>query len=198
MAMIQAQIRTGKGTGDSRQLRRDARVPAVLYGGTKENRSLSLDLKELLKLLDTEGTALRTHRQDMTIDGHLRVAVLLRDYQIHPLTGLPLHVDFMRFDPNQIIHVNIPVHITDEAQCPGIKEGGIVELIARDVDVHCRAGDLPNSIDISVANMHIGDSVHLHDLQLPPGVETSETENSTVLTIVGVKGTATDEADAIE
>lgn len=193
MALIQAQTRDGIGTGTTRELRRNARVPAVLYGGKKDNRNLSLDLKDWNKLLDTEGTALRTHHQDMVIDGTLRVAVLMRDYQIHPLTGLPLHVDFMRFDPNQIIHVKVPVHIVGETKSPGVKAGGVVELIQKELAVHCRADDLPDSIEISIAELNIGGSIHIKQVALPKGVEITAEDNFTVVTIVGTRSDDADE-----
>ncbi|MBF0295991.1 MAG: 50S ribosomal protein L25/general stress protein Ctc [Magnetococcales bacterium] len=190
MATIQAQSRAGLGTGNARQLRRAARLPAILYGGNDANSTLSLDLKEWLKLLDTEGSALRTHHQELLIDGNQKVAVLMRDYQIHPVTGLPLHVDFMRFDPSQVIHVSVPVHVVDEAKSPGIKMGGILEIICKDLDVHGRADRIPDAIEISVASLGIGDSIHIQDIQLPDGVEVSAEENFTILTMVGVHGEA--------
>ncbi|MEO5330903.1 MAG: 50S ribosomal protein L25/general stress protein Ctc [Magnetococcus sp. YQC-5] len=193
MALIQAQTRDGIGTGTARHLRRNARIPAVLYGGAKNNRNLSIDLKDWIKLLDTEGTALRTHHQDMMIDGTLRVAVLMRDYQIHPVTGLPLHVDFMRFDPNQIIHVKVPVHLVGETKSPGVKAGGVVELIQKELEVHCRADDLPNFIEISIAELNIGASIHIKQVALPKGVEITAEDNFTVVTIVGTRGTAEDD-----
>ncbi|MBF0271760.1 MAG: 50S ribosomal protein L25/general stress protein Ctc [Magnetococcales bacterium] len=192
MAMIMAQTREGLGKGASRLMRRNARVPAVLYGGTRQNRNLSLDQKDLLKLLDTEGSGLRTHRQDMVIDGDVRVAVLLRDYQIHPVTGMPVHVDFMRFDPDQIIHVRVPIHVSGETKCPGIKAGGVMDVIQKDVEVHCRADDLPNFIEVSIATLDIGDAVHVKDLELPKGVEIPHEDNFTLVTIVGTQAEAVD------
>ncbi|MBF0213507.1 MAG: 50S ribosomal protein L25/general stress protein Ctc [Magnetococcales bacterium] len=194
MAMIQAQTRDGAlGKGPSRLLRRNARVPVVLYGGTRQNRNLSMDQKELLKLLDNEGSGLRTHRQDMVIDGDIRVAVLLRDYQIHPVTGMPVHVDFMRFDPDQVIHVRVPLRVIDEAKCPGIKAGGVLDMIQKDVEVHCRADDLPNFIETSVATLKVGDSIHVKDLKLPKGVEIPAEENYAVIALVGTQSAASDE-----
>ncbi len=198
MAMIEAQIREGSGTGPSRQVRREARVPAVLYGGEKENRNLSVNLKDWLKLLDTEGSALRTHRQDMVIDDRLRVAVLMRDYQIHPVTGLPLHIDFMRFDPNQVIEVKIPVHVLNEEKCPGIKAGGVLEHILKELEVRCRTADLPNFIELSVLKLQIGDAIHTSDITLPEGVEVASEENLAILTITGVKAELSDETVDVE
>ncbi|GAB0057050.1 50S ribosomal protein L25 [Candidatus Magnetaquicoccaceae bacterium FCR-1] len=196
MAIIQAQTREGLGKGASRFLRRQARVPAVLYGGTRQNRNLSLDRKELLKLLETEGSGLRTHRQDMVIDGDVRVAVLLRDYQIHPISGMPEHVDFMRFDPNQIIQVEVPIRLKDEEICVGLKGGGMLDLIQKEVEVQCRADDLPNFLEVSVAKLEIGDAIHVRDLQLPEGVHINAEDNFTVVTVVGVHGEAAENAVA--
>lgn len=196
MAIIQAQTREGLGKGASRFLRRQARVPAVLYGGTRQNRNLSLDRKELLKLLETEGSGLRTHRQDMVIDGDIRVAVLLRDYQIHPISGMPEHVDFMRFDPNQIIQVEVPIRLKDEETCVGLKAGGMLDLIQKEVEVQCRADDLPNFLEVSVAKLEIGDAIHVRDLQLPEGVHINAEDNFTVVTVVGVLGEAAENAVA--
>lgn len=190
MAIINAASRDGAGKGVARKLRREGRVPAVLYGGGVANVNLSLDAKEWSMLLLKEQSALRTNRQNMIIDGHRRAPVLMRGLQTHPLTGNVTHVDFTRFDPNQQIEINVPVHISGEEECPGIKEGGVMQIVRRELEVNCLAKNVPNSIEVSIAELSIGDSIHIDDIALPEGAEVRRDVNFTVVAIVAVKAEA--------
>ncbi len=192
MLNINAQTRNDVGKGVARQLRRDGRIPANLYGAGRPNRNLSLDSKEWMDLVEKHGSGLRTNRQNMVIDEKLRVAVLLRDFQIHPVSGNPVHVDFMRFDPNQKLEIMVPVEIAGEEECPGIKEGGVLQTVRRELEVSCLAGNIPNEIIISVANLTIGDSIHIEDITLPEGVEVHTDVNFTIAAIVGVQAEEVD------
>ena len=198
MAMINAQSREGVGKGVARKLRREGRVPAVLYGGGRDNRNLSVDIREWMALVEQEGTSLRTNSQNLVVDAESRVAVLLRGFQIHPVTGGPVHVDFMRFDPNQKVEVAVPVKVVDEEKSPGIKEGGILQMVRRELDVRCRAGDIPNFFEISIEKMGIGDSIHIDDIEMPEGVEVPREVNFTILAVVGVKAEELEEGAVAE
>lgn len=187
MAMIQAQERTGAGKGVARKLRRAGRIPAVLYGGGQPNVNLSLDAKEWGMLLSREQSSLRTQRQNMVIDGTRRAQVLMRDVQFHPLSGLSVHADFMRFDPNQRVDLAVPVQVVGEEDCPGIKEGGVLQTVRHELEVSCLAKDVPNFIKISVGGMAIGDSIHIDDVVLPEGVTVHREVNFTIVAVVAVK-----------
>lgn len=187
MATIHAQSRTRAGKGVARKLRREGRIPAVLYGAGQPNINLSLDSKVWHALFAKEQTSLRTHRQDMVIDSVNRVPVLVRGFQIHPLSGHAVHIDFSRFDPTQKIELSIPVHVVGKEVCPGVKAGGILQVVRRELEITCLARDTPSFIEISIENMEIGRSIHIDDIQLPPGVEIHREVNFTILAIVAVK-----------
>ncbi len=193
MAVINAKTRDGAGKGVARKLRREGRVPAVLYGGGQPNINLSLDAKEWDDLLVKEKSKLRTHRQEMVIDGSNRSLVLMRGFQIHPLSGNAVHVDFTRFDPNQEIEISIPIHIVGEEKCPGVKAGGILQVVQRELEITCLAGKVPDSIEISVANLELGHSIHIEDIALPDGVEAHGEADATILTVVAIRSEAVDE-----
>ncbi|MBF0629519.1 MAG: 50S ribosomal protein L25/general stress protein Ctc [Magnetococcales bacterium] len=189
MAVIKATKRDGTGKGVARQLRRDGRVPAVLYGGpkTKSNLNLSLEMRELLKTLEVEGSNIRVKVIELVIEGAGTEKALMRGLQVHPVSGRPVHVDFMRFDAHQKIQVMIPIHVVDEDQCPGIRSGGILQLVQHEMEIHCQAGAIPESINISVKGLEIGHSIHLRDIQLPQGTEVHGDQNMTIVTMVGIK-----------
>jgi len=193
MATIMAQSRSGTGKGVARKLRREGRIPAVLYGAGRPNRNLSLHVREWMALVETERTSLRTARQNLVIDRTGRVAVLMRGFQVHPVTGNPIHVDFLRFDPNKMIDVSVPVRLLEEEESPGLKEGGVLQFARRELEVHCRAGDIPNVINLSVADLKIGDAIHIQDVSLPQGVEVLSDTNFTVVAVVGIKAEEVEE-----
>lgn len=196
MALIKATKRDGTGKGVARQLRRDGRIPAVVYGSKKSNVNISLELRGLLKTLEVEGSNIRVKVIDLEVEGGVNEKVLMRGLQVHPVSGRPVHVDFMRFDALQKIQVMIPVHLVDEDQCPGIRSGGIVQLVQHELDVHCQAGSIPEVISISVKGLEIGHSIHLRDIQLPPGAEVYGDVNMTIVTISGVKAEQAEDAVA--
>ena len=195
MALINTQTRTGTGKGVSRQLRREAKIPAILYGGGQPNVNLFMDAKEWNMLVAKERSSLRTKRQEMLIDNSNRVPVLLRSCQIHPLSGDTIHIDFTRFDPTQKIELFVPVAVLDEELCPGIKEGGVLQVVRHELEISCMAKDVPNAIEISVKSLQIGHSIHIEDIQLPPGVEVHTDVNFTILAIISVKGEAAPEEE---
>ncbi|MBF0108098.1 MAG: 50S ribosomal protein L25/general stress protein Ctc [Magnetococcales bacterium] len=195
MAIIKATKRDGTGKGVARQLRRDGRVPAVLYGGpkTKSNINLSLELRELLKTLEIEGTNIRVKVIDLVIDGVGTEKSLMRGLQLHPVSGRPVHVDFMRFDAHQKIQVMVPIHVVDEDQSPGIRSGGILQLVQHEMEIHCQAGAIPEAIEVSIKGLEIGHSIHLRDIQLPAGTEVHGDQNMTIVTLIGVKAEQVEE-----
>ncbi|HIJ85134.1 MAG TPA: 50S ribosomal protein L25/general stress protein Ctc [Magnetococcales bacterium] len=197
MALIKATKRDGTGKGVARQLRRDGRIPAVLYGGGKGkgNVNLALELRAFLKTLEVEGSNIRVKVIDLNIEGVGNEKVLMRGLQIHPVSGWPEHVDFMRFDAHQKIQVMIPVHVMDEDQCPGLRDGGILQLVQHELDIHCQAGAIPEAIHISIKGLEIGHSVHLRDIQLPPGSEVYGDQSMTIVSIVGVKAEQAEDMD---
>ncbi len=183
MATIKAESREGTGKGVARAMRREGRIPAVLYGGGRDNKNLSMSSKEWMEIVEENGSSLRTQRQTLIIDGKAKQMVLLRGYQVHPVNGGPVHVDFMRFNPKQKVEVEVPVIIVGEEEAPGVKEGGIVQQIRRELEVQCLAGDIPENFEISVAHMEIGDSIHIEDVEMPEGVVVNTDVNFTIVAL---------------
>lgn len=196
MATINAEKRDGTGKGVARALRREGRIPAVLYGGGQPAINLTLDAKQFNTLVEKEGSDLRTQRQDMIIGKSTRAMVLLREYQVHSVNERVLHVDFLRFDPSKEIDVAVPVLLVGEESCPGVKRGGVVQHIRRELEVHCKAGDIPHEIEVDVSGLDIGDSVHIEDITLPPGVEVFTDVNFTIAALVGVQAESVSDDDA--
>lgn len=196
MAKIQVLSRDGTGKGVARKLRREGRIPAVIYGAGLPNVNLSVERKAFLKLMETERGGLTTHRQDLEVDGGNIVPALIRSMSFDPVSDLPIHIDFLRFDPTRKIDVEIPVRVVDEDRCPGIKVGGILQIVTHEIPVQCLAGDIPEAIVVSVAELDMGESIHIHDIRLPAGVTVHSEADFTVVTLAGRKAEEAGEGEA--
>ena len=181
---INAVIREAKGTGASRRLRHEGKVPGVLYGGKDEAKSIELDAKDLFMQFKHE--AFHASILTLNLDGK-KESVLLRDYQMHPVRNNIQHIDLQRIDENKKLSVKIPFHFLNEDVAPGVKlEGGVVSHIMVDVDILCLPKDLPTYIEVDLINLSIGDSIHLSDIKAPEGVELTalSEENDPIITSI--------------
>ena len=168
---LHAEIRDSSqlGSKQSRNLRRSGKVPAVMYGGTKEPLSISVDANILLQHLKHE--AFYSHILTLTINGSSE-RVILRGLQRHPSKPEILHLDLLRTSEDQQLKVNVPIHFTGEDECVGVKQqGGIVSHLQTEVEVSCLPKDLPEFIPIDISHLNIGSALHLSDLVVPEGVE---------------------------
>ena len=166
---INAVKRDVKGTGASRRARRAGNVPGVVYGGGKDAVNLEMNHKELF--LQFRHEAFHASILDLILDGK-KESVLLRDYQMHPVRNTIQHIDFQRVSANEKVHVRIPFHFMHEDTAPGVKiGGGIVAHIMTEAEVSCLPKDLPEFIEVDLAALELGDSVHLSQISLPKGVE---------------------------
>jgi large subunit ribosomal protein L25 len=167
---LQAQARADKGKGASRRLRRlENLVPAVLYGDDKPAAMLSVPHKDLLKCLESE--AFYSSIINLIVDGQEQ-KVLLRDVQRHPAQPRVLHVDFQRVSGSKKIHMRVPLHFINEESCIGVKQsGGAISHSLSQLDITCLAADLPEYIEVDLANVDVGQIIHISDLKLPKGVE---------------------------
>jgi len=167
---LNAQARSDLGKGASRRLRRNANlVPAVVYGGDKPAESISLIAKDLAKLLDNE--AAFSHVLSLNIDGK-KQNVIIKALQRHPAKGFVLHADFQRVVAGQKLTAHVPLHFLNEATSVGVKQqGGEVSHLVTEVEVSCQPKDLPEFIEVDLANVEVGQIVHLSDIKLPKGVE---------------------------
>ena len=181
---INAVLRDAKGTGASRRLRHEGKVPGVLYGGKGDAKSIELNAKDLFMQFKHE--AFHASILTLNLDGK-KESVLLRDYQMHPVRNNIQHIDLQRIDENKKLSVKIPFHFLNEDIAPGVKlEGGVVSHIMVDVDISCLPKDLPTYIEVDLVNLSIGDSIHLSEIKAPEGVELTalSEENDPIITSI--------------
>ena len=185
--LIKAAARSRAGKGAARAERRAGRVPGIIYGDGKPPVPISIDYAELRQRIYAGRFLTTVH--DVEIDG-VKHRVIPRDFQLDTLRDLPLHVDFMRLGEGATIRVNIPVHVVNAEQSPGVKRGGTVSIVAHTIEVRCRADAIPAAIEVDVGALEINYSKHLSDIELPPGVRVVSGRDITLVTVVPPSGYA--------
>ena len=200
---LSAETRDRVGKGASRALRREGRVPAVLYGNNKEPLSIHVEERALMKLLNT-GHFMNSVVMIDTGDGK-PVRTLPKDVALHPVTDRPEHVDFLRISEHAKVHVNVPVTFTDEDAAPGIKRGGVLNVVRHELELVVDAANIPDEIEISLKGFDVGDSIHISHVTLPKGAESAITDRDfTIATLVAPsamkssEGEETTETEVIE
>ena len=203
--VVEAELRSDEGKGASRRLRRlEAKVPAIIYGGDSAPVSLSLIRKDLEKHLEKE--AFYSAIIEVAYDGKKEKAIL-KALQRHPAKDFPMHADFFRVEENKAIKVSVPLHFVNEETCVGVKlGGGRIQHTVNEVEVLALPADLPEFIEVDMADIQVGDIVHLSDLKLPEGVtstalalgEDRDMGVASVLAPRGGKGAADAAGDAAE
>ena len=164
-----AESRGDMGKGASRRLRKSEIVPAIVYGAKKAALSIQLKHSDVLKSSSQE--SFYSQILDLSIDGKVE-RVVLKDMQRHPYKPFVMHMDFQRVDESAALTIRIPVHFLNEEDCIGVKqEGGVIARLMTEIEITCLPKDLPEFIEVDVANLSVGDAVHLADLVLPDGVE---------------------------
>lgn len=181
---LNTELRNEHGTALSRKLRRDKKVPAVIYGAGKDTLALTLDHDEVLHALENE--AFYSHILTIKVDGKAEQAVL-RDVQRHPFKPKILHLDLQRISAKEKLHMNVPLHFIGEEDAPGVKQdNGIVSHLESSVEISCLPADLPEYIEVNVANLELGSTIHLSELKLPKGVELIELQQENDLPVVSI------------
>jgi large subunit ribosomal protein L25 len=187
---IIAELRDVQGTGASRRLRHAGKIPAILYGSGKDTAMLTLSHNSLYHNMEDESF----HSSILTveIDGKKEKAIL-RDVQMHAYKQLIMHIDLQRVSAKDKIHMNVPFHFTGAEEAPGVKvESGIVSHLITELDIVCLPDDLPEFISIDISALNLGDSIHLSEITLPEGVESSALSHGddlAVVTVVAVRAT---------
>ena len=200
---LNAEIREDLGKGASRRLRRSGRIPAVVYGAGKPPVSITLRHDDLFHALENE--AFYSHIITLSL-GKKKEKVILKDLQRHPFKPVLLHADFLRVKSGEAFTTSVPVHFIHEEQCYGVKtEGGLLVHLVNDVEISCKPKDLPEYIEVDVANLKLGETIHLSDIEPPKGVEFvalshGEQSHDIALVTITKKGgsAAADEAEAAE
>ncbi len=180
---IKATVRTRAGTGSAREVRRLAGVPGVIYGDGGAPQSIALQTNEVVNLMN-RGRFLSTVIE-LDLDG-AKTRVIPREVQIHPVNGKLVHVDFQRVSQGSRIRVSVPVRFVHEALSPGLKRGGVLNIVRHEIEVTCPADAIPEVFEFSLEGLEIGRSLHISAIALPPGVKpTIQGRDFTVATIAG-------------
>ncbi len=192
-----AQPRDRAGKGVARATRREGRVPAVIYGGKEPPVMVALELKDLARR--AHSAAFFNHLIELDVDGK-KHRVLPRDVQFHPLNENPIHVDFLRIAADATIEVAVPVEFVNQEASPGLKRGGVLNIVRHEVDLVCPVEAIPDHITIDMTGFEVGDSVHISHVKLPANVTSSISDRDfTIATIVAPSGLKSDDAaDAAE
>ena len=179
---LPAETRERAGKGASRALRREGRVPAVIYGGKEEPTLIHVEAKELVRQLGTG------HFMNSIVEielGGKTIKTLPKDVSLHPVNDRPEHVDFFRLAKGAKVEVNVPVVFTNEEASPGLKKGGVLNVVRHELDLICDADKIPSEIEIDVTGKEVGDSIHISEVTLPGGVESAITDRDyTIATLV--------------
>jgi len=181
---IKAATRTTKGNGPARAMRRQGRIPAILYGRGTEPLMLSVDKKELENTVK-QGAVGRSLYNLVIDDGKQSKAAMVKELQTHPVTDEILHIDFYAVDMERKVRVNVPVVTTGKAK--GVELGGMLQIIRREVEVLCLPGLIPESLVVDISDLDLGDSLHVRDIPLGENIEIPADVNYTVLTILSPK-----------
>jgi len=191
---LPAETRDRAGKGASRALRRDGRVPAVVYGDKKEPLSVHVEEKLLTKMLST---------------GHFMNSVIMvevggkpnrtlpKAVDFHPVTSRPIHVDFLRIGEHSKVNVNIPVRFDNEEDSPGLKRGGVLNVVQHEIELICDASEIPDELHIDLTGLDIGDSIHISQVTLPKGAKAAiDDRDFTVATVVAPSAMKAEEEEA--
>jgi large subunit ribosomal protein L25 len=179
---LAATVRSGSGKGAARSVRREGRIPAVIYGGGDPAEPITLDYRDLNRLIYA-GHFLTTIF-DLDVGGR-KQRVIPRDYQLDPIKDLPLHIDFLRLKPGTMLRVDVPVHFKGQDVSPGLKKGGTLNIVRHVINMRVPADSIPEAVTVDLTHVDIAESVHISAVTLPEGCRpTIRDRNFTVATIV--------------
>ena len=165
---LRAEPRSGTGKGPAFQMRKQGLVPGVIYGGDAEPENVSLDFRVLERHVET-GTFLTT--LFMLEVGGKKTRVLPRALQVDPVSDRPVHVDFMRLTQGAKVRIAIPVHFKNQGESPGLKRGGVLNIVQHEIDLLCPADAIPDTIEVDLTGLDIHDSIHISSIELPQGLK---------------------------
>jgi large subunit ribosomal protein L25 len=188
---LNARARKSAGKGAARAIRREGRVPGVIYGGKKDPETISLDYVDVLKAVNT-GQFLSTI-YSVNIEDGKKTRVIPRDVQFDPIKDFPLHVDFLRVSKDARLIVEITVNFIGEENSPGMKRGGNLNIVRHEIEISSPADSIPDSIEADISELDIGDTLHSSALKLPEGVELTITDRD--FTIASISGQVSEEAE---
>lgn len=167
--VIAAQVRERAGKGAARAARRAGMVPCVIYGAKKDPTIIAIERRKLVQEIEQGGFTSRL--LDIDLGGNGKEHVLPRDIHYHPVTDVPMHVDFLRVTDSTLINVEVPVQFVGEEECPGLKVGGVLNIVRHAVELKCRAGAIPEILLANLGGLEIGDSIRISSIDLPGGAK---------------------------
>ncbi len=178
---IQASARAQVGKGAARAVRRQGQTPAVIYGGGAAPEAIALDANKTRLLI--YGGHFLTTLFDISVDGKTQ-RVIPRDYQLDPVKDFPIHVDFLRVAAGQTVTVEVPIHVVGQESSPGVKSGGLVQIVEHSLEITVEPELIPEAFEVSVAGLQIGDALEAGVIKLPKGAKLSVGSDATIVTIV--------------
>ena len=188
---LKAEARDRVGKGSARELRRNGKVPAVIYGDKQAPLAIALSYKDVYYKI--HGGGFLTTVATIDVDGK-KIQVLPKDFQLDPVKDFPIHVDFLRISKDTEVNVNIPVRFINEEKSPGIKRGGTLNVVRHEVEFHCPANAIPDFITVDLEGADIGDSIHISAVKLPAGVKPVISDRDfTIATIAGTAAAKSEE-----
>jgi large subunit ribosomal protein L25 len=203
-SVLKAEVRERGGKGAARAVRREEKVPAVIYGDKKPPMMISLPLRETTRRLHAGGFL--THHVQIEVGGET-IRAIPKDYQLDPVRDFLVHVDFLRVGEGARLTIAVPVHFKNHADSPGLKRGGVLNVVRHTIDMWVPADAIPEFVEVDLSGLDIGDSVHISAIALPEGVSpTIRGRDFTVATIAGAasvlpeveEGAAPAEGEAVE
>lgn len=196
-AELKASARDRVGKGAARELRRQGLIPAVIYGDKKPPLAISISYKEAMQRIYRGGFL--SHIIEVNVDGE-KHKVIPRDYQLDPVRDFALHVDFLRIGAGSRLNVEVPVHFANQEKSPGLKRGGVLNIVRHTVEISCPADAIPEELVLDLASADIGDSLHISAVTLPENVHPTITDRDfTIATLVAPSGLrSADDAAASE
>lgn len=183
---LKAEARERVGKGSARDVRRNGKVPAVIYGGKQPPVAIALPYKDVY--MKIHGGGFLTTVATIDVNGE-KIQVLPKDFQLDPVKDFPIHVDFLRVDRDSVVTVEVPVHFVNEEKSPGLKRGGVLNIVRHEVEFVCPANAIPEFITVDLDGTDLGDSIHISAVKLPEGVRpTISDRDFTIATIAAPAG----------
>ena len=195
VSIIAAERRERAGKGPARAARRAGRVPGVIYGAKKDPAMVTLDPRELDRELNTGGFMATIY--DVQIEQN-KERVLPRDVQFDPVTDRPIHVDFLRVSATTSVTVQVPVNFLNEEESPGLKRGGLLNVVRHEIEMICQADAIPSAVEVDLTGLDIGDSIHISMIPLPDGVAPTITDRDFTVATIAAPTVAQEEEEAEE
>ena len=198
--LISADLRNRVGKGSARAARRTGKIPAVIYGDKKQPISIEIEARMMRKIINEPGIFSRL--LDINVDNG-KHTVLMRDVHFHPVTDDPMHFDFLRVSQSSTVSVSVGVEFINEAICPALKIGGVLNIVRYEVELNCLPTSIPEKIIVDLSEAKIGDSIHISAVELPEGVTPTITDRDfTIATLQspggGVKNEEDEEVESTE